>query len=134
MESKGQRIKCHISWCNSIIIPKHISAQNASQNLTNGLPKAKKKTILRSTPATGKWNFFTCHLIHRVSHYIRLSINLSSQLVIVLNLKMDGGMREFNVTVAQIDNGRCTVAALSRVQWKAHHKFHVLLVDTWPLS
>ena len=31
-------------------------------------------------------------------------------------------------------HGHCTVAALSCNQWKAHHEFHVPLVDMWPWS
>ena len=31
-------------------------------------------------------------------------------------------------------HGRCTVAALSCIEWKAHHKFRVSLVDIWPIS
>ena len=31
-------------------------------------------------------------------------------------------------------HGRCTVAALNCIQWKAHHKFHVSLVDTRPID
>ena len=34
-----------------------------------------------------------------------------------------------NVPLAST-HGRCTVAALSCIEWKAHHKFHVSLVDT----
>ena len=34
-----------------------------------------------------------------------------------------------NVPLASA-HGRCTAAALSCIQWKAHHEFHVQLVDT----
>ena len=31
-------------------------------------------------------------------------------------------------------HGRCVVTALSCIQWKAHHKFHMSLVGTWPIN
>ena len=38
-----------------------------------------------------------------------------------------------NVPLASA-HGRCTVAALSSIKWKAHHKFHVSLVNMWPIN